>query len=357
MTSIYVDAARFINLVAQMADQHIYPGVPITPVLNELNSQTHSTTHRIDCLPAAVQGLVQKAAISTFSDWLRLTSILEPPLPDAGQESVRKKVVEDTAKEILEKLEITHDPAIAASQQLLTLIFQQAYSPVYTVKHPLPPGGIMARNVQLEEMLKKAHDLAPRLDQTLTFKANRTQYRTAHAALNLIFNNMFGSLIFWFVTYKIFRWAQLRLWDTLSQTLFPKTVSVMNEYAPAVPRTVHAGINALNYLISQHWKPTIHFFAATLRAGKEYTLLDMIITPLEYMGIALNYSISKVSTGSFWVFVASGRISVISHHALLLVKEDKKAKYLREGGTLAWRVWIDLTTHGARAGILKPQLE
>lgn len=38
MTSIYVDAARFINLVAQMADQHVYPGAPITPVLNELNS-------------------------------------------------------------------------------------------------------------------------------------------------------------------------------------------------------------------------------------------------------------------------------------------------------------------------------
>lgn len=355
MPSIYVDAARFINLVAQMADQHVYPGAPVTPVLNELNSQQHSTTHQIDRLPTAVQGLVQNAVISTFSDWLRSTSILEPPLLNAGQESVRRKVVEDTAKEILEKLQKPLDPAIAASQQLLTLIFQQAFTfPVSTIRHHLPPAGIVARNAQLEEMLQKAHDLAPRLDQALAFKSNRTKHRTARVAFNLIFKNIFGALIFWFATYKIIRWAQLRVWDTLSQTLFPKTVSVMNEYVPIMPRTVHAGINALNYIITHHWQPTTDFLAATIKAGKEYTLLDMIITPLEYIRITVSYCVSWVCTGSFWVLVASGRISKISHHAFEFFQEDKKAKYLREGGELAGRVWMDLTTHGAQAGIFKP---
>lgn len=223
MPSIYVDTARFINLVAQMADQHVYPGVPITPVLNELNSQPHSTTHQIDRLPTAVQGLVQKVAISNFSDWLRLTSILEPPLPDSGQESVRRQVVEDTAKEILEKLQKPLDPTIAGSQQLLTLIFQQAFTfPVSTVQHHLPPVSIVARSAQREQMFQQAHDLAPRLDQALAFKMNRKKYQTANLALNLAFRNIFGALIFWFVTYKIIRWAQLRVWDTLSQTLFSK---------------------------------------------------------------------------------------------------------------------------------------
>lgn len=355
MPSIYVDAARFINLVAQMADQHVYPGVPITPVLNELNSQPHSTTHEIDRLPTAVQGLVQKSAISTFSDWLRLTSILEPPLTNAGQESVRRKVVEDAAKEILEKLQLPLDPAIAASQQLLTLIFQKAFSSaVSKVRHHLPPASSVARNAQLEQMFKRAHDLAPRLDQALAFNANRKKYRTAHVTFYLAFKNIFGELIFWFVTYKIIRWAQLRVWGILSQTFFPKTVIVLNEYAPIIPRTVHAGANGVNYIISHHWKPTTHFFAATIKAGKEYKFLDLFITPLECLGIALSYCVSKIFTASFWILVGSGRIGKISHHALKFVKKNKKGQYLREGDELSRRVWMDLTTNGAQAGILKP---
>lgn len=261
-----------------------------------------------------MQGLVQKVAISNFSDWLRLTSILEPPLPDSGQESVRRQVVEDTAKEILEKLQKPLDPVIAASQQLLTLIFQQAFSPVWTVQ--IPP--LHVRNAQVKKMIQQAYHLAPQLDQALAFKSNRTKYRMARVTFGLLFNNRFGSLIFWFVTYKIIRWAQLRVWDTLSQTLFPKAVSVMNEYAPMVLRTVYAGTNAINYSMTHHWQPTINFLTATIRAGKKYTLLDMIITPLEYIGIILSYCVSWACTGSFWVLVASGRISNISHHALVL---------------------------------------
>lgn len=130
---------------------------------------------------------------------------------------------------------------------------------------------------------------------------------------------------------------------------------MLNEYVPTIPRTVYAGTNALKDIMAHQWQPTINFLAAKIRAGKEYTLLDMIITPLEYIRITLSYCVSWACTGSFWVLVASGRISKISHHAFEFFKEDKKAKYLREGGELAGRVWMDLTTHGARAGILKPR--
>jgi hypothetical protein len=345
MASIHNDAARFINLMAQLADRHYYPR---TSVLQELPSQ--SAPSYLDLLPVDLQiSIYNQFVISNYSDWLRFSKVLEPPLLAADKESLRQKIITETARYQLTKLRQQLDPALQPHEHLLRYIFQEAFFPAYTAQNRYPLWAeLAARDAQLEELFLLTSRLAPDSDEISTLLTNRSKYRASRIAFAL-FNSLIGNLICCFVTYKIIRYAQVKI----GQTALPLTTSFLRTHVPSMIILAKRADIAARYIIAHFLNPILHLLVKTKIAAKQYILLDIFIEPLEHIGTVLRFCARGVFKPAFWVVIASGRIGYLLHNAILYLREKHQQQYWAGGTRIAMRVWMDLTTNGSRAAVLQ----
>lgn len=339
MTAIHQDAARFINLMAQLADRHYYPQ---TSVLQELPSR--SAPSYLDLLPVDLQiSIYNQFVISNYSDWLRFSKVLEPPRLEANAESHRQKIITETARYQLTKLRQQLDPALQPHEHLLRHIFQEAFFPAYTAQNRYPSLSEYAtRNAQLEEVIQLTSRLTPQSPEITALLADRSKYRVARVAFAL-FNSLIGNLICWFVTYKIIRYAQVKI----GQTALPLTTSFLRTHVPSMIILAKRADIAARYIIAHFLNPTLHLLVKTKMAAKQYILLDIFIEPLEYIGTVLRFCARGVFKPAFWVVVVSGRIGYLLHNAILYLREKHQQQYWAGGTRIAMRVWMDLTTNGS----------
>ncbi|MBS0649191.1 MAG: hypothetical protein JSS10_08220 [Verrucomicrobia bacterium] len=345
MTAIHRDASRFINLVAHLADHHYHSR---SSVLQELPVQ--STSSYMDLLPIDLQiSFYNRFVILNYSDWLRCSAVLEPTRLESDKESLRQKLISETARYQLAKLQQPLDSSMQPHEQLLKHIFQEAFFPDYTLRSPFPSAAeLAARDAQLEELFLLTSRFAPDSGEISTLLADRSKSQASRLAFAL-FNSLIGNLICLFVTYKIIRYVQVKI----GQTALPLATSSLRTHAPSMFILAERAGIAARYIIVHFLNPIFHLLVKTKMAAKQYILLDFFIEPLEYIGIGLRFCAKGVFKPAFWVVVASGRIGYLLHHAILYLRYKHQQQYWQRGTDIARRIWIDLTTKSAQATILQ----
>ena len=96
MSAINNDASRFLTLVARQFDLLHFPKAEPMPVIKE-EGTLFTPPSLVDNLPTDVQAMVHDNTVN-FAHGVKSTRFLEPPLEDAGKESVRKTAMEKSAK-------------------------------------------------------------------------------------------------------------------------------------------------------------------------------------------------------------------------------------------------------------------
>lgn len=349
--AIYADAARFVNLVARQADARLYPETLNPKVLDVLNSAEYAETSYLDVLPKDIQ---QKVFIDffcsnsgvTISNWLACTRILEPPLADAGGESVRRAPIETSARQRLEELKQVVDPSKPAVDQLLSFIFQQAFTRAPEDK----------RQDERELMIDQAKKLTPKLSTTLPFEFWRLRYRVESLA-SAVLDNFFVKIGLIYLTYRMGRWAQPRIAFHLSQTVIPHGMKLLINHAPLPAiRIISKGVQFVQWTTQNYWKASIGFMVTTSISARYFPAwAHRAVVVVERIAFLPTKVAGYLFMGPLWMFWYAWSAQTGLTKNVRSINDGSKARYFETGGIQAYRVWIDIMKNGARAGFFPSQ--
>lgn len=134
MVTINTNASQFLTLVARQFDLRHFPTEETLTVFKEDGLLFHPPT-QMDQLPQEVQALVHDNT-KNFAHWLKSTRFLDAPLEDPILERERKGSIEESAKNLLVRLNKPLGYFQPYSEQLLTQVFQDAFNRVKNDSRP-----------------------------------------------------------------------------------------------------------------------------------------------------------------------------------------------------------------------------
>jgi hypothetical protein len=345
MATIYINAANFVNLVAQQADARLYQGILIPKVINAFDTNRYAGKMYLDLLPKDIQqqlyiNYMGHNSGATFSTWLASTRCLEPPLENAGEESVRRAAIENSARARLLELNQVIDPSKTAMDQLLEYIFQQAFTRA--------PDDI--RPDVREAMIQQSKALTPQLSRKLPFEFWRLRYRV-ESFVSKFLDNFFVKIGLIYLTYRVGRWVQPRINYHLSQTVIPHGVRLIIKHAPVpIIRVLSKGVQFVQWTTRNYWKALIGFTVAKGISGNFPPLVKRAVIALETIAFLPGKAAGYLFMGPFWIFWYSWDAHSKIAKNVRSLKDGSQAHYFETGGVQAYRVWMDIMKNGARAG-------
>ena len=336
MSAINQDASRFLTLVAQQFDLRHFPDEESLPVYKE-EGALFSPPSRMDLLPSEIQAKVQDNA-KNFAHWLKLTRFLDAPLKDADAERVRKEAIEKSAQNLLVRLKKPIGYFQSYSEQLLTQVFQDAFTRVKGDNRPDDREVIITLSIKLQ----------PALDNLpLTFR--HLKYKVEFVVSGIL-NHLGTKIVLTYVSYRIAQWAQPRIYSLLSQTVVPHTVNyLINNANISVIHVVSGGVALVQFAYFHYWKAAITFYVAKYLSGRIHPLARRAVVVVEGFAFFPSRVINWLLMGPFRVLTTSW--SMHNSLAKSLNADASRAEFLEKGGMKAHRAWMELMQEGIRANL------
>ncbi len=342
MTAINHEASRFLTLVSQQFDLRNFPGTETLPVYKE-EGALFSPPSPMDQLPTYVQAEVQGHA-KNFAHWLSLTRFLDAPEENAANERGRKESMEMSAKKLLVRLNKPIGHFQSYSEQLLTQVFQDAFTRVNDDTRP----------DDREEIISLAIRLQPTLDN-LPFTFRRAKYKVEFVVSGIL-NHLGTKIVLTYVSYRIAQWAQPRIYSLLSQTVVPRTVHYLMINANiSVIHVVSGGVALVQFAYFHYWKASFTFFIAKFISGRIHPLVHRVVVVVEGFAFFPGRVISWLVKGPFDLLTTSWSMHNSLAKSLNATKETSRIRNLEEGGMKAHRAWMELMQDGMRAKLVPAQ--
>lgn len=342
MATLDPRAGAFIRLVALQFDERHFAATNPVALAGDLKHTSHSAQAYMDCLPKDIQAKTAAYA-SNFSDWVRATRFLEAPLADSGQESVRKAVIELSAKELLVRLNQPLGYFKPYSEQLLTYVFQEAFNRAQND----------TREDVRERIIQQVNDLQSQLDKLpLTFR--RAKYKV-EALFSHYLNQFWVKAILVYSIYKAWRWVEPKIYDLASQTVIPRAANFLINHAHvSVIKGVSGVVALVQFAYFHYWKATITFYAAKWITSR-IPLVNRTVRVIETVAFFPGKIMGYLFMSPFWLFTSSWQMQSSLAASVNSMKDRTKAQLLKQGGINAYRVWMQLMQGGVQT--IAPQPE
>ncbi len=342
MSAINHDASRFLTLVAQQFDLRHFPGEETLPVYKE-EGALFSPPSQMDRLPSEIQAKVQDDA-KNFAHWLTLTRFLDAPLKNADDERRRKEAIEVSAKNLLVRLKKPIGHFQSYSEQLLTQVFQDAFTRVKGDTRPDDRESIIRLSIKLQ----------PALDNLpLTFR--HLKYKVEFV-VSRILNHLGTKIVLTYVSYRIAQWAQPRIYSLLSGTVVPRAVNyLINNANISVIHVVSGGVALVQFAYFYYWRAAFTFYVAKYISGRIHPLVHRVVVVVEGFAFSPSRVIKWLLMSPFSVLTTSWSMHNSLAKSLNATKDASKAEFLEKGGMMAHRVWMELMQEGMRANLVPAQ--
>lgn len=342
MVTINSTASQFLTLVVQQFDLLHFRGEETLPVFKE-DGLLFSPPTQMDQLPKEVQTIVHDNT-KNFAHWLKSTRFLEAPLQDFDLERERKGAIEESAKNLLLRLNKHLGHLQSYSEQLLTQVFQDAFN---RVKHDIRPDDRLT-------IIDLANKLQPALDE-LPYTYRRLKYKVEFV-VSAILNHAVGKIALTYVSYRIAEWAQPRIYNLLSQTFIPRTVNfLINNANLSVIHVVSGGVALVQFAYFHYFKASITFYIAKYFSGKIHPLVHRLVIIVESVAFFPSRVISWLVMGPFSLLTSSWRMQKSLAANLDATKDARNADWIQEGGIKAHRAWMELMQEGMKASLVPSQ--
>ncbi|HEY5234997.1 MAG TPA: hypothetical protein VIJ14_02365 [Rhabdochlamydiaceae bacterium] len=340
--TIHQDASRFLTLVALQFDRRHFPGAENVQVYKEVGAMFSPPDQR-DRLPIEIQAMMQDNA-NNFAHWLQLTRFLYAPLENANDERRRQVAIEVSAKNLLQRLNKPIGYVQSYSEQLLTHVFQDAFTRV--------EGD--ARPDDREAIIKLSIRLQPALDNLpLTFR--HLKYKVEFV-VSAILNHIVAKIVLTYVSYRIAQWAQPRIYGLLSQTVIPRGVNfLINNANLQVIYVVSGAVALVQFAFFHYWKASFTFFIAKFVSGKIHPLVHRVVIVVEGFAFFPSRVVSWLLMSPFSILTTSWSMHNSLAVSLNTTKNASRAAFLEEGGMKAHRAWMELMQEGMRATLVPSQ--
>jgi hypothetical protein len=343
VAAINRDASQFLTLVVQQFDRRHFPDQETLPVYKE-EGALFSPPSPVDRLPPEIQVEIQGYA-KNFAHWLQLTRFLDVPLKDEDAEINRKIAIEISAQNLLVRLNKPLGYFQSYSEQLLTHVFQDAFTRVEND----------ARPDDREEIINLASGLQPALDNLpLTFR--HLKYKVEFV-VSRILNHLVAKIVLSYISYRAAQWAQPQIYALLSQTVVPRAVNfLINNAHIHVIYVVGGGVALVQFAYFYYWRASFTFYVAKYISGKIHPLVHRVVVVVEGVAFFPSRVISWLVMGPFSLFTSSWSMHSSLAKSLNASKDASRAAFLEAGGMKAHRAWMELMQEGMRANLVPAQL-
>ncbi len=342
MTAINHDASRFLTLVAQQFDRRHFPRVETLPVYKP-SGVLFSPPSQMDKLPIEIQAMVHDQA-NNFAHWVQASRFLDAPSENPNDERRRKVAIEASAKNLLIKLNKPLGYIQPYSEQLLTHVFQDAFTRV--------DGD--ARPDDREAIIELAVKLQPALDN-LPYTFRRLKYKVEFVVSGVL-NHMGAKIVLAYVSYRVAQWAQPQIYSMLSQTVVPRAVNfLINNANLQVIYVVSGGVALVQFAYFHYWKATFAFIVAKCVSGKIHPLAHRVVVVVEGVAFFPGRAISWMMMSPFSLLTTSWQMHNSLAASLNASKEVSRIKNLEEGAINAHRAWMELMQEGIKANLVPQQ--
>jgi hypothetical protein len=342
MAAINRDASRFLTLVSEQFDRRYFAGIATLPVYKP-GAALFSPPSQMAKLPIEIQAMVHNQA-ANFSHWVQASRFLDAPLRNANDERRRKLAIEQSAYNLLLRLGKPIGRIQFYSEQLLTHVFQDAFTRVDGDTRP----------DDREEIINLSIRLQPALDNLpLTFR--RLKYKGEFVAAGIL-NHTGGKIALTYLTYRVAQWAQPQIFSLFSQTVIPKAVNfLINNCHVHVIYVVSGGVALVQFAYFHYWKATFTFYAAKIVSGSIHPLAHRVVVVVESVAFFPGRAIEWLMMGPISLLTNSWRIHSALAANLNANKDRTRAEFLEHGGMKAYRAWMELMQEGVKAHLVPNQ--
>jgi len=339
MSTIDYQASRFLTLVSEQFDQRYFPGVQTLQV-HKQSVLLFSPPSQMDRLPIEIQAMVQDKA-NNFAHWVQASRFLDAPLENANDERRRKLAIEASAKNLLIRLNKPLGYIQPYSEQLLTHVFQDAFTRVDSD----------TRRDNREEIINLAVGLQPALDN-LPYTFRRLKYKVEFTVSKYL-NYTITKIALTYVAYLVGQWAQPRIYGLLSQTVVPRAVNFLINHAHIhVIYVVSGGVALVQFAYFHYFKASFTFYVAKWVSGKIHPLVHRVVLVVEGVAFFPSRVIKWCVMSPFGLVTSSWQMHTSLAASLNASKEVSRIKNLEEGAINAHRAWMELMQEGMRANLV-----